>query len=435
MTRQIFRGNLCWSIAPDTLGILGRGYLLVQDGRIQGTEKELPDPWKQVPVRDFGDCLIIPGLVDLHIHAPQYEFRGMDMDLELLEWLNRQTFPVEARYGEEAYAKKAYQIFARDLRDSATTRACIFATIHLPATRMLMELLEATGLKVMVGKVNMDRNSPDTLREKDAEQSARATKEWLEACKGRYEHVQPILTPRFIPSCSDDLMKRLKEIQRQYHLPVQSHLSENPGELAWVKELCPEAEFYGDAYDRFGLFGGEGCPTVMAHCVYSGEQEQERIRERGVWIAHCPQSNTNLASGIAPVRQFLERGLRVGLGSDVAGGSSASIFRAMTDAIQVSKLYWRLVDPGKKPLTLEEAFYMATVGGGSFFGKVGSFEPGYEMDAVVLDDRRFNRLGGQNLKERLERICYLSDGREIAAKYVAGKAIFDHVTEGQKGTN
>lgn len=427
MTRQIFRGNLCWSIAPDTLGILERGYLLVQDGRIQGVEKELPDPWKEVPVRDFGDCLIIPGLVDLHIHAPQYEFSGMGMDLELLEWLNQRTFPVEARYGDEAYAEKAYQVFTRDLRDSATTRACIFATIHLPATRILMELLETTGLKVMVGKVNMDRNSPDTLREKDAEHSARATAEWLEACAGRYEHVQPILTPRFIPSCSDELMGRLKEIQRQYHLPVQSHLSENPGELAWVKELCPEAEFYGDAYDRFGLFGGEGCPTVMAHCVYSSEQEQERIRERGVWIAHCPQSNTNLASGIAPVRQFLERGLRVGLGSDVAGGSSASMFRAMTDAIQVSKLYWRLVDPGKRPLTLEEAFYMATVGGGSFFGKVGSFEPGYEMDAVVLDDRRLNRLGGQNLKERLERICYLSDEREIAAKYVAGKAIFDHV--------
>lgn len=425
MTRQILRGNLCWSAAPDRLRFQERGCLLVQDGVVQGVEQELPDAWKQVPVRDFGQCLIIPGLVDLHIHAPQYEFRGTGMDLELLEWLNQRTFPVEARYGDEAYAEKAYQVFTQDLKNSATTRACIFATIHLPATRILMEQLEATGMKGMVGKVNMDRNSPETLREKGPEQSAGDTVKWLEACAGRYKHVQPILTPRFIPSCSDALMRRLKEIQIQYRLPVQSHLSENPGELEWVKDLCPEAEFYGDAYDRFGLLGGEGCPAIMAHCVYSGKEEQKRLLERGVWIAHCPQSNMNLASGIAPVREFLDLGLRVGLGSDVAGGSSLSIFRAMTDAIQVSRLYWRLADRDRKPLTLDEVFYMATAAGGSFFGKVGRFEPGYQLDAVVLDDRRLNRLGNKTLRERLEQVCYLSDEREIVAKYVAGNPVIE----------
>lgn len=423
MRKEVWKGNFCWSKTPEQLNILEQGYLLIQDGRVQETAEALPESWQDVPVRDFGDCLVIPGLVDLHMHAPQYEFCGMGMDLELLEWLDRQTFPVEARYADEAYADRAYTVFAEDLKHSATTRACVFATIHRPATRILMEKLDAAGLKTMVGKVNMDRNSPDILREPDAAQAAEDTGRWLEESMGRYRNVQPILTPRFIPSCSDELMRRLKELQVRCRLPVQSHLSENPGEVAWVQELCPESEFYGDAYDRFGLFGGEGCPTVMAHCVYSDEREQERMRQRGVWIAHCPQSNMNLSSGIAPVRTFLEQGQRIGLGSDVAGGSSASIFRAMTDAVQASKLYWRLVDPSKKPLTLEEAFYLATAGGGSFFGKVGSFEPGFELDAVVLDDRKLNRLGGYTVRQRLERICYRPEEAKIAAKYVAGEAI------------
>ena len=423
MKRSVWKGNFCYSTEPGELKILEQGYLLSQDGVVQGAVHEITEAWRDVPVRDFGDCLIIPGLVDLHMHAPQYEFCGMGMDLELLEWLNRQTFPVEARYADPEYAEKAYSEFVEDLRCGATTRACIFATIHLPATRILMEKLEKTGLKVMVGKVNMDRNSPDYLKEADAERSAQDTVRWLEECESRFARVRPILTPRFIPSCSDELMKRLKDIQEIWHLPVQSHLSENPGEIAWVRELCPDSAFYGDAYDRFGLFGGDGCPTVMAHCVYSDEQEQQRMKERGVWIAHCPQSNMNLSSGIAPVREFLDRGLKVGLGSDVAGGSSSSIFRAMTDAIQMSKLYWRLKDETRKPLTLEEAFYLATKGGGSFFGKVGSFEAGYELDALVLDDSRLHVQEGYTIRQRLERICYLADDREIQAKFVAGEEI------------
>lgn len=421
--RWIWKGNLCYSKERRKLEIIEQGYLLCEDGIVKGTERQIPEGWGEVPVRDFGDCLILPGLVDLHMHAPQYTFRGSGMDLELLEWLEQEAFPEEARYEDLGYAGKAYGDFARQLKHGAVARACIFATLHVPATLLLMDLLEETGLQVLVGKVNMDRNSPDTLRETDAASSAEETIRWLEACSGRYQRVKPILTPRFIPSCSDELMLRLHEIQKSRRLPVQSHLSENEGEIAWVKELCPEAEFYGDAYDRFGLFGREGCRTVMAHCVYSGDAEQQRMKENGVWIAHCPQSNTNLASGIAPVREFLERGLLVGLGSDVAGGSSDSIFRAMTDAIQVSKLYWRLIDQEKKPLTLEEAFYLATKGGGSFFGRVGSFEPGYEMDAVVIDDRRLRSARLFGIRQRLERICYLSDEREIAAKCVAGKEV------------
>ena len=234
----------------------------------------------------------------------------------------------------------------------------------------------------------------------------------------------PIITPRFIPGCSNSLLDELSEIRRAYDLPVQSHLSENPGEVELVKELMPEAEFYGDAYYRYGLFGREA-KTVMAHCVYSSDSETERIRKNGVWVAHCPNSNMNLASGIAPIRKYIDTGIRVGLGSDVAGGQTESIFRAITDAIQVSKLYWRYIDSSAKPLSFSESFYLATKGGGSFFGNAGSFEPGCKFDAVVIDDSSLYHPQTLSLPERLERSVYLGlDKNGITAKYVRGEKVY-----------
>lgn len=164
--------------------------------------------------------------------------------------------------------------------------------------------------------------------------------------------------------------------------------------------------------------------TIMAHCVSSTEEEIELMRERGVYVAHCPESNTNLSSGVAPVRTYLDKGVNVGLGSDVAGGSKESIFYAMAHAVQVSKLRWRLQDTSLKPLTVEEAFYLGTMGGGSFFGKVGSFLEGYEFDALILDDSDIRHPQPLSLKERLERFIYLSDERHIKGKIVAGNRIF-----------
>lgn len=320
--------------------------------------------------------------------------------------------------------RKAYSIFAEDLKKSETTRACIFGTLHVEATDILMELLEKTGLKTFVGKVNMDRNGPDTLQEKSAEISAADTIRWLDSCTGKYQNVKPILTPRFIPSCSDELMKKLAEIQKHYKLPVQSHLSENPGEVSWVQELCPESSFYGDAYRQFDLFGGKDCPTIMAHCVYCPEEEIQLMKEQGVYVAHCPQSNTNLSSGIAPVKLYLEQGIHTGLGTDIAGGHSLSMLRAVSDSIQVSKLHWRYIDSNRKPLTFEEAFYIGTMGGGEFFGKTGSFLEGYEFDAIILDDTYFPHPQPLTVRERLERLTYLSDARCVTGKYVSGTEIF-----------
>lgn len=421
--RKVLKGTICWSEDLQKLNIVQNGFLLMEDGISKGVYETLPYEWSLEEIQDYGDKMIIPGLVDLHIHAPQYTYSGTGMDLELLEWLETQTFPEESKYAELDYADKAYDIFVNKMKYSATTRACIFATMHVPATLLLMEKLEASGLKTFVGKVNMDRNSPDILREVDVKTAVADTIAWIEESEKKFKKTKPIVTPRFIPTCTDELMGELKKIQMKYNLPMHSHLSENVGEIQWVQELCPSSAFYGDAYDQFGLFGGASCKTIMAHCVHSGEEEQERMKENGVYIAHCPQSNTNLSSGIAPIRTYLEKEMNVGLGSDVAGGAHESILRAMVDAIQVSKLRWRIQDETLKPLTLEEVFYLGTKGGGSFFGKVGSFEEGYEVDAVVIDDSMIETPYDLTGKQRLERIVYLSDDRHICGKYVAGEKV------------
>lgn len=421
MRNYVIKSNICYSESSNKLCIVENGYLICEENKCAGVFAELPEKYKFFPLLDYSDQLVIPGLVDLHVHAPQYPFRGMAMDLELIDWLNTYTFVEEAKYKDLEYAEKAYEIFVDDLKNSATTRAVVFGTIHKDATLLLMNKMEEVGIKGFVGKVNMDRNSPEYLCEENASEAAAVTEEWINECS-KFENVKPILTPRFTPSCTDELFERLSGLQKKYHLPVQSHLSENLGEIEWVKELCPGTKNYGDSYDRYDLFGNE-CPTIMAHCVHSGEEEVETMRKQGVFVAHCPESNANLSSGVAPVKDYLKKGLKVGLGSDIAAGSSLSIFKAMSMAVQCSKLRWRLLDQSVEPLTVEEVFYLATKGGGEFFGKVGSFEKGYEFDAVVVEDSTIRHPQELNIKERLERVIYLSDNNNIVAKFVNGKKI------------
>lgn len=423
MKRFSIKGHICYSEDPQHIRIIEDGYAVCANGKSLGVWKELPDAMKDLPCHDYSGRLVIPGLIDLHVHAPQYPFRGLGMDLELMDWLNTHTFPEEQKYGDTDYAEKAYTIFVEDLLKSATTRACVFGTLHREATILLMKKMEDAGLSGYVGKVNMDRNSPEGLCEKSARQSVQETERWIEESED-FQNVKPILTPRFIPTCSDELMDRLADLQKKYQLPVQSHLSENLGEIELVAELCPEARFYGDAYNMHGLFGND-CPTIMAHCVHSGEEEIRMMKEQGVFIAHCPESNANLSSGIAPVRTFLNRKMKVGLGTDVAAGSSLSMFHAMEMAIQCSKLRWRLADQTLAPLTVEEAFYLATKGGGEFFGRVGSLEEGYEFDAVVIDDSSAGHPGNLSPGERLERLIYLMQDQWITAKYVKGNQVLD----------
>ena len=425
----VIKGNICQTKVPGELDLRENAYAVCADGVSKGVFDVLPEEYRAMPLYDYGDALVFPGMVDMHVHAPQYAFRGMCMDLELMDWLNQYTFPEEEKYENLEYAEKAYGMFVDALKKGATTRACIFATRHRPATELLMKMMEESGLKSFVGKVNMDREASENLTEDSAELSAYTTFGWINAVKDKFRNTLPILTPRFIPCCTDKLMEELREIQMAYGIPVQSHLSESKGEIDFVKFLRPENPFYGDSYNEYDLFGKNDdidtdVKTVMAHCVWSTEEEVELMRKNGVFVAHCPASNMNLTSGIAPIRKYLDKGLHVGLGSDVAGGHSESVFRAVTDAIQVSKMYFRMVDEGTKPLVFSEAFYLATKGGGEFFGKVGSFEEDYEFDAVVLDDSVLPHPQELTLAERMERAVYLGlDEKKISAKFVAGNKI------------
>lgn len=420
----ILKGNIVYSKNIKNLAIFENAYLVCKDKIVEGVYSKLPSIYKDCPIEDYGNNLIIPGLIDLHTHASQYAYRATSMDKELIEWLDANAFPEEAKFKDIEYAKKAYSIFVEDLKRSATSRACIFATVHKSSTVVLMDMLENSGLCTMVGKVNMDRNAPDYLKEASARKSADDTISWIkEVINKKYNNTYPILTPRFTPSCTDELMGYLGDIQKEYHLPLQSHLSENKDEISWVKKLCPWSNFYGEAYARFGLFGKD-CNTLMAHCVYSSDEELKLIKDNGVFIVHCPDSNINVSSGIAPIRKYIDEGLHVGLGSDVAGGSELNMFKHMALAIQSSKLRWRILDDSLKALTMQEAFYLATKGGGEFFGKVGSFEKGFEFDAIVLDDSRLKHPYTMPIKDRLEQIIYLGDDREVKAKFVKGNKLF-----------
>ncbi|MCR5789252.1 MAG: amidohydrolase family protein [Lachnospiraceae bacterium] len=420
----VLRGAVVYSGSETELMAYEDAFVVCVNGVSEGVFTELPEVYKALPLTDAGGMLIMPGMTDLHIHAPQYALRGSYMDLELLPWLNSYVFPEEASYADLGYAKKAYEIFATEMRSGATARACVFATAHQEATLLLMEMLEESGLMTFVGKVNMDRNVPDYYAE-STEQSLLATREWLEAVQNKgFKKTRPILTPRFTPSCSRELMQGLGKLAAEYDLPVQSHLSENLSEIDFVKELEPDVSCYADSYLRAGLMGKDR-PCVMAHCVWSDETEAEMLKDNGAFIAHSPESNINLCSGVAPVKRYLAEGMHVGLATDVSAGTSASMFAAIRNAIYASKLRFRLYDENTAPLSFPEAFYIATKGGGAFFGKAGSFEKGYLFDALILDDASIpTARTGLSVSERAERFIYLGSEQLIRAKYVSGERVF-----------
>lgn len=396
------------------------GYIAVEDdGIIDGVYTELPEELANEPITDYGDRLLIPAMNDMHVHAPQYRNQGLAMDLELLPWLQNYTFPEELKYADTAYAERMYSRFVRDLWRYGTMRVVAFASVHLESTKVLMRLLNKAGMGGLVGKVNMNRNCPEALQESVSD-ARKACDELMREFDRDDSLVRPIMTPRFIPSCTPEMLEACGEMVRKYQLPVQSHLSENHSEIELVKTLEPESKHYADAYNRYGLLGET--PTIMAHCVWTDGDELQMLRERGVMVAHCPTSNLNIASGMAPIRRFLDEGIAVGLGSDMSGGHDLSIFRMMVYAVQTSKMHYQR-DNSKAFLSLAEAFWIATKSAGSFFGKVGSFEPGYEFDALVIDDKELMIDDSYTLLQRLERFVYIGDDRHITARYCQGRLI------------
>ena len=277
---QVLRGNIIQAPRLGELDIREHGYLVLEDGVVQGVYDALPQALASAPITDYGDRLIMQSFVDMHLHAPQYPMLGMGMDLPLLDWLNTYTFRTEARFADPDFARRTYRRLASDLITNGTTRVCMFSSLHTEATWILMEELERAGVTGYVGKVNMDRNALPGILQETTEESVSETLRWLDGC--HFEHVRPIITPRFTPSCSDELMAALGEIARDRGLYVQSHLSENRGEIAWVKELHPDCAQYWETYDKFGLWKDH---TVMAHCVHSDARECAAIRRAGVVVA------------------------------------------------------------------------------------------------------------------------------------------------------
>lgn len=413
---MIYKANIIYAPSLKELTIIPNGYVVVDDdGTVEGCYDTLPAQYQDQMVTDFGDRLLMPAFNDLHVHAPQYRNMGLAMDEELLPWLNRYTFPEESKFGDIAYAERIYRRFVHELWMQGTMRVTCFATIHPEATRLLMKLFREAGMGAYVGLVGMDRNAPDTLR--NTADDVRRFHEEEVASAAPDDKVQSILTPRFIPSCTPEMLHTYGELAEKHHLRVQSHLSENRSEIEFVKELEPEATCYGDAYNRYGLFGQT--PTLMAHCCYTAGAELELVKRNNVMVVHCPASNMNVASGIAGIRTFLNENIPVALGSDVSAGHHMSILRTMQYAIQASKLQYAQTKGAEPFLSVGEAFYLATKAGGSFFGKVGSFEKGYKFDALLVDDSYLN-YDNFSLDQRLGRFIYLGDDRDIKRRWCDG---------------
>jgi len=415
---KVIKGNIIFTPSKDNFKVIENGYIVLNKNKVVEVYNKLPEKYCNYEIIDYKDKLIIPGMNDLHCHAPQFRNVGIAMDKELLPWLNDYTFPEELKYNDINYAQKMYSKFVNEIYKNGTTRVAAFATIHKEATKKLMDLFIDAGIGAYVGKVNMDRNTCDTLCENTLD-SINDTIEIINQYSNKSHLVKPIITPRFIPTCSENLLDDLGELAIKYNLPVQSHLSENMEEVQWVKELHPDCNFYSKVYDKYKLFGDT--PTLMAHCIHLTNDEIELMSKKNVYAVHCPSSNANLASGIMPLRKLLNNNVKVAFGSDISGGHNFSIFKAMVYAIEFSKLLWSY-NKEYDFLSLSEAFYIATKGGGSFFGKVGSFEKDYDFDALVIDDSELN-FNNYTLLQRLERFIYIGDDRHIYHRYVNGSLI------------
>ena len=415
----ILRGNIVSAPALGELEITERGYLAAEDGKILGVYPVLPEAYAAAPVEDWGDALILQSFADLHLHAPQYPMMATGMDLPLLDWLEAYAFPTESRCRDEGYARTLYRKLARDLVRNGTTRVCIFSSLHRPATLILMEELERAGIHGFAGKVNMDRNGGKDLQE-TTEESMRETLRWLEECRD-FRNIRPMLTPRFTPSCTDALMAFLGKLARERGLPVQSHLSENRAEMELVGRLHPDCQQYWETYAKFGLWR-EG--TLMAHCVHSDRRERDAMREAGVTAVHCAASNNALCSGIAPMRVMLDEGVKVALGSDVAGGDSLSLFDGVAMTLRASKDRRILDNWETAALTVPEAWYLATSAGAGYFGDAPGFAAGNPLHAMVLEDSALPGTETLNVRQRFERCVYHRQENAIRAVWSAGRRVY-----------
>ncbi|WP_160006514.1 guanine deaminase [Rhizobium sp. 18055] len=369
----------------------------------------------------FGSYLL-PGFVDLHVHAPQYPQLGSALDVPLEVWLQKYTFPLEARYEDLAFARRSYGLLVDDLLANGTTTALYFATVHQDATRTLADICLEKGQRALIGKVAMDNadECPDDYRDASPEEAIEGTRALIDYINAHPDNgegrVLPVITPRFIPSCTDATLEGLGALVKECGCHVQTHCSESDWAHGYVLSRYGVTDT--EALDRFGLLGRR---TILAHANFLTNDDMDRVREREAAVAHCPLSNVYFANAVFPLRAALDKGLHVGLGTDISGGPSASMLDNCRGAILMSRALESGVDPnldaparatfGPAQIDFRDAFYIATAGGGVALDlPIGQFKPGYLFDAIVIDTKA--QKGSVRLFEEFD------DGEQILQKII-----------------
>jgi guanine deaminase len=429
LTRKAYRAAILHSLAdPAEVGIeasyeyFADGVLVIDNGQISavGPAKDLlPGLPADMEIAHYPNALITPGFIDTHIHFPQTGMVGSYGE-QLLDWLNNYTFPCEAQFGDKTHADEVAQIFLKELLRNGTTTALVFASVHPQSVNSLFEAAEKLDLRLIAGKVMMDRNAPDYLTD-TAESSYADSKTLIERWhgKGRLHYA---VTPRFAPTSTEQQLTLAGQLLAEYpDLYMQTHISENLKEVKWVKALFPERSNYLDVYDHYQLLGER---SVLAHGVHLCDAECQRLAETGSAIAFCPTSNLFLGSGLFNLPQAERFKVNVGLGTDVGGGTSFSLLQTLNEAYKVMQLQGEKLNPFK-------SLYLATLGGARALrleDKIGTLQPGTDADFVVLDYDATPLLSyrikqAKTFEEVLFVLMTLGDDRTVQETYAAGRLV------------
>lgn len=400
------------------------GLLLINNGRIEwvGRWEEGKDKIPaSVRIRSYPGKLVMPGFIDTHIHYPQAEMVGAYGE-QLLEWLNNYTFPTEARYKDEDYSREMSTFFIKQLLRNGTTTALVFGTVHPESVNALFGEAEKINMRIIAGKVMMDRNAPDYLLDTSDvgyNQSKELIEKWHK--KGRLLYA---VTPRFAPTSSPEQLAMAGKLKQEFpDVYVQTHLCENKNEIGWVKELFPENENYLDVYHQHGLTGSK---SVFAHCIHLEEKEWDCLQETDSAIAFCPTSNLYLGSGLFKLQEAWKRKIKVGMGTDIGAGTTFNMMQTLNEAYKVMQLQ-------QQKLSAYEAFYLATLGGAkslSLDHLIGNFEVGKEADFVVIDPcstplQQLRYDSSKDLSDKLFLLMTLGDDRSIYRTYVDGRLVYE----------
>lgn len=399
------------------------GLLLVADGRVErvGPADALLDALPaDLAVEDYSGKLIVPGFVDTHIHYPQTDMIAAYGE-QLLEWLNTYTFPTERRFADPDHAAEVAEFFLDELLRNGTTTALVLGTVHAVSVDVFFEAARRRRLRMIAGKVLMDRNAPEWLRD-TAESGYRDSRALIERWHG-VDRLLYAITPRFAATSTEQQLQRAGQLASEHpDTFVHTHVAENRKEVAWVAELFPDSRSYLDVYDRFGLLRER---SVYAHCIHLDREDRRRMGESGAAMAFCPTSNLFLGSGTFDLAAADAAGVHVGLGSDVGAGTSFSQLRTLSEAYKVAQLQGQRLSPW-------EALYLATLGGARSLyldDRIGNFAPGKEADFVVLDPQATPLLARRtaqcrDLAETLFALIMLGDDRTVAATRVLGELVW-----------